>query len=116
MKPTHSLFTITGCAALLCTASYAGPSNGNATAPIQLSLRNAPADHNASGVETPGHPHSVPSGQTKPSLKTVRNPGSGAAIIGGPANPTKAAPAITGIVNPAKNTAVVNGTGMNRKP
>jgi len=84
--------------------------------PVQPSLRVTPIGRTIPGVETPGCFHAVPPGQTKSLLKIARNPSSGAAIIGGPANPMKVTPAIAGAVNPAKNTAVISGTGMKLKP
>jgi hypothetical protein len=86
------------------------------TALVQPSLRDSPVARNYPGVETRGYTHSVPAGQAKPPLTTAHGPRSGAAAIGGPANPMKTAPVIIGTVNPAKNTAAVNGTGMKRKP
>ena len=90
--------------------------DGQSTALVQPSLRASPVARNYPGVETPGYTHSVPAGQARPPLTTAHGPRSGAAAIGGPANPMKTAPVIIGTVNPAKNTAAVNGTGMKRKP
>jgi hypothetical protein len=111
MKTPFLIFMTMSCAALIHGVSHA--------APLQPSQRDVPADRSAGNIETPGNfsrRDGIPSVQTRSPLKTVRNSGSGAATIGGPANPTKAASVITGAVNPEKNTVAVNGTGMNRKP
>jgi hypothetical protein len=120
MKTTHFLFAMISCAVLTQGIVHAGPSSATvsdhqpgSSPPAATALGDFVGNKvaNNSAVRPTS---AIPPTGTSP--KKTSNPGSGAVVIGGPANPTKNTAAISGkSASPTKNTAAINGTGMNHK-